>query len=266
MSRRLYYSIRMRASLDGRHISGAEGIYRADEIASIVRQYSERALRHQKGRAEEIRLAVDRLQETPRRISSLPMCTLNTKNPKDALRSAEAILSAVGISERAVDEAFRTLSSGITMRGAMLMNLDGVRLEPDLFRGVRVTRMGLTKAASSDLSRKLSRLGLNNDTVKEALVLASKVHSYRMVLGEICISDDPGYTTGYVAGRSFGYVRLPRIKKRGTQCGGRAFFITGGEVAELIKYLQSTPVLISSIKPCSGVVTLREILEGKTRR
>jgi 6-carboxyhexanoate--CoA ligase len=87
-----------------------------------------------------------------------------------------------------------------------------------------------------------------------------------MVLGELCISDDPNYTTGYVATRTHGYIRLPRIKKRGVPFGGRAFFITGGEVKDLIKYLQITPVLISDIKLCDGVVTLKEILQSKTHR
>jgi len=141
-----------------------------------------------------------------------------------------------------------------------------VRLEPDLLRGVRVTRMGMTRNASADLVKKLGKLGLNNNTVKEALVLASKVHRSRMVLGELCISDDPNYTTGYIATRSHGYIRLPRIKKRGVSYGGRAFFITGGEVKDLIRYFQRTPVLIDEIKPCEGVVPLKEILERKSRR
>jgi len=150
------------------------------------------------------------------------------------------------------------------MRGAMLMDIEGVRLEPDLLRGVRVTRMGITRNAEAVLSKQLAKLGLNNSTVKEALILASKVHKYPMVLGEICISDDPNYTTGYIASRAYGYIRLPNIKKRGTPYGGRAFFVTGGEVKELIKYLQMTPVLIDKIKPCVGRLTLKQLLERKS--
>jgi 6-carboxyhexanoate--CoA ligase len=182
------------------------------------------------------------------------------------MKASLKILTSVGITERAVEEAFRALNIGITMRGAMLMDIEGVRLEPDLLRGVRVTRMGIAKKASADLSRKLGRLGLNNNTVKEALILASKVHKSRMVLGELCISDDPNYTTGYIATRTHGYIRLPRIKKRGIPYGGRAFFITGGEVKDLIKYLQHTPVIINEINPCQGNTKLKEILERKSRR
>jgi hypothetical protein len=48
--------------------------------------------------------------------------------------------------------------------------------------------------------------------------------------------------------------------------GGRAFFITGGEVKDLIKYLQRTPVLIATIKPCTGTVKLDEVLARRSRR
>jgi 6-carboxyhexanoate--CoA ligase len=266
MARKKYYSLRMRAARNREHISGAEGIYFKDEIGSLVKEYTQRAIQHDKGRADEIRLTLEELKESPKKISSLPLCTINTRNADAAKKAALKVLASVGITERAIEEAFKSLNLGLTMRGAMLMDIEGVRLEPDLLRGVRVSRMGITKNASIDLSKKLGRLGLNNDTVKEALILASKVHRYRMVLGEICISDDPGYTTGYIATRSHGYIRLPRIKKRGIPYGGRAFFITGGEVKDLIRYLQQVPVLINEIKPCKGAVPLKEILERKSRR
>lgn len=269
MSGRRYYSIRMRASREGLHISGAEGIYDKNDVIEIVQKYFQRALPHEKGRADEIHITVEELKEKHRMISSLPLCTLNTKTPNTAKKNATEILTSVGISERAVEEVFKSINIGITMRGAMLMDIEGVRLEPDLLRGVRVTRMGITRKASATLSNKLSKLNLNPDTirtVKEALILASKIHQHPMVLGELCISDNPNYTTGYVATRNYGYIRIPHIKKRGTPYGGRALFITGGEVKELIKYLQKTPVLINKIRHCKGLLSSKEILERKSHR
>ena len=266
MSKYTYHSVRMRAGRNGVHSSGAEGIYDKNDIVNVVKEYTQRALTHEKGKADEIRLTIEELKEKPRKISSLPLCTLKSRNPEAVQKGVFKILSSIGITERAIDEAIKSLTLGITMRGAMLMDIEGVRLEPDLLRGVRVTRMGITKKAESILSRQLNKLGINNDTVKEALILASKVHKYPMVLGELCISDDPHYTTGYIASRAYGYIRLPHIKKRGIPYGGRAFFIRGGEVKELIKYLQMTPVLIDNIKPCEGVLTLKEILERKSHR
>ncbi len=84
-----------------------------------------------------------------------------------------------------------------------------------------------------------------------------------MVLGELCISDDPNYTTGYVATRTYGYVRLPRIKRRGKPYGGRAFFVTDGEVKELIKYLQEKPVMINEIDSCHGTLKLNDLLNSR---
>jgi 6-carboxyhexanoate--CoA ligase len=256
----------MRSVKGSAHVSGAEGIYEKSDVSNIVKEYTQRAMTHDKGRADKIHLAVEELKEIPKKISSLPLSTINTRNTEAAKKAAFKILLSVGIKERAIEEAFKALDVGITMRGAMVMDIEGVRLEPDLLRGVRVTRMGISKKVAADLSRKLGRLGLNNNTVKEALILASKVHKFRMVLGELCISDDPNYTTGYIATRTHGYIRLPRIKKRGVPYGGRAFFITGGEVKDLIKYLQHTPVLINDIKPCTGKIALRNVLERKSRR
>lgn len=266
MSRTRKYSVRMRASKQGLHISGAEGIHDKNNLEKVVQTYTQRALLHEKGSADEINIIVEELKEKILKISSLPLSTLNTRNPETVKKAVFKILTSIGITERAVEEAYKTLNIGITMRGAMLMDIDGVRLEPDLLRGVRVTRMGITKTAAATLSKKLSRIGLNNFAVKEALILASKAHTHPMLLGELCISDDPGYTTGYVVTRKYGYIRLPRIKKRGIPYGGRAFFITGGEVKELIKYLQKTPVMINNIKPCKGTISLNELLKRKSYR
>lgn len=266
MPGRRYYSIRMRASKAGHHISGAEGIYEKSDIVKRVQMYTERAMFHEKGMADEIDMIVEELKEKPLRAPTLPLCTLNTRNPETVKRAVFKILMSVGITERAIEEAYKSFYSGIIMRGAMLMDIEGVRLEPDLLRGVRVTRMGITKATAKLLSKRLGRIGLNNDTVKEALVLASKTHRHPMLLGELCISDDPSYTTGYVVTRKYGYIRLPRIKRVGSPFGGRSFFITGGEVKDLIKYLQKIPVLMNSVKPCRGVISLKELFARRSRR
>ncbi len=266
MPGRKYYSIRMRASKKGHHVSGAEGIYERSDISKRVQLYADRALFHEKGIADEISMIVEELKEKPLKAPTLPLCTLKTRNPDTVKKSVLKILTSVGITERAVEEAYKSFFSGIIMRGAMLMDIEGVRLEPDLLRGVRVTRMGITKGTAKNLSRMLSRIGLNNDTVKEALILASKAHRHPMLLGEICISDDPSYTTGYVVTRKYGYIRLPRIKKMGSPYGGRAFFITGGEVKDLIRYLQKTPVLINRVNACRGDISLKELLERKPHR
>ncbi|HDH53437.1 MAG TPA: 6-carboxyhexanoate--CoA ligase, partial [Nitrospirae bacterium] len=78
MSRLRYYSIRMRSAKSSVHVSGAEGIYDKNDIGNIVKEYTQRALIHEKGRADEIRLTVEELKEKPKKVFSLPLCTLNT--------------------------------------------------------------------------------------------------------------------------------------------------------------------------------------------
>jgi 6-carboxyhexanoate--CoA ligase len=148
------------------------------------------------------------------------------------------------------------------MRGATLITAEkGGRLEPDRQRGIRVSRHGITKPALKELSSKLSKYDINTDTVQEALILASKVSSCKHVIAELCVSDDPDYTTGYVASRDFGYVRIPHIKNKGSKSGGRAFFVKEGiDIGNVIEYLERMPVMISKVSSCKGTASIDGIL------
>jgi 6-carboxyhexanoate--CoA ligase len=140
----------------------------------------------------------------------------------------------------------RIVTGRAAMHGAALvLGESAVRAEPDRRRGVRVSRLGILGEEERRLSRRLARQGINTTTVKEALVLASKVASCPHVLAELCVSDDPDYTTGYVASKRFGYVRIPCIKKTGSSGGGRVFFIReGADVIRIVSYLERTPVIL----------------------
>jgi 6-carboxyhexanoate--CoA ligase len=249
----------MRASRNGRHISGAEGLFSAEDVDIVVSQYTKRAASHKKGRPDEIHITVEKLKEKPLTISSLPLCTLDTLNASSAREAARDILVSSGISEEAADKAFKLLVEGRDISGAFLVDLNGRMLMPRR-KSLRVSRIGITRTAASDLSRRLGRLGINNSTVKEALVLASKVQHHPGIIGEVCISDDPGYTTGYVSTASSGYVRLPHIKRKSDDHGGRVFFVKTDRVEDLMKYLMTRPVLINKISPCRGMTSLTTII------
>jgi len=268
------WSIRMRASKRvesskheaGRgkevHISGAEGLYEASEIQRTVKHSIERALTHPKGKADKITVTIEEIKRKPIEISSLPVSTLVCDTPAEAEHQILHILFPLGISKKAVDRAFTAIrNSG--MRGAIIITAQkGTRLEPDKQRGVRASRIGITKAASRNLSLKLSRHKINTDVVKEAVILASKVMAHRKIVAELCVSDDPDYTTGYVASKQYGYVRIPHIKKRGSRHGGRAFFIQESADAEsIIHYLEETPVMVVNASACKGILSIDEILD-----
>jgi len=250
------YSVRMRASRAGKHISGAEGIYTESAARRIVAQYTERALSHSLGKPDSILVTVEELNRKPREISALRVAALRNETPRLGRGLADRILSSCGIGAQGSGTAWAFLGRRHALRGGILLNTDGVRMDPNLERGVRVSRMGISAATGRALSDLLSGYGWDNQTVSEAVILASKVHAHPDIVAELCISDDPDYTTGYVASRQFGYVRIPHLKKAGSRRGGRVFFIQGGaDIREVLEYLEREPVLVTTLSGCLGVVS-----------
>jgi 6-carboxyhexanoate--CoA ligase len=243
------------------HISGAEGIYRKPEIQKIVKQYIERALNHPRGKADKIVITIEEIREKPKKIPALPIVTVENSSPIEGEKIARKLLQSDRISRIAVDRAFELIKKD-GMRGAAIITAEkGKRLEPDNDRGIRVSRLGITNLVLKELSTWLTKEGINNETVKDALILASKVLSCDHVVAELCVSDDPNYTTGYVASKDLGYIRIPHIKRNGSKSGGRAFFVKEGtDIRDIIEYLEKRPVIIGKVSLCRGVVSFDEIL------
>ena len=243
------------------HISGAEGIYKAPEIQGIVKKYIKRALKHPKGKTDKIVITIEAVKQRPKTISALPIVTVSCNGVSEGREISIALLQSLGISKSAINIAFKLIRKG-SMRGAAIITSEkGNRLESDRERGVRASRLGINKSALKVLSLRLSRHGINTDTVKEALILASKVASFRDVVAELCVSDDPDYSTGYIASREYGYVRIPHIKRQVSRSGGRAFFVKEGiNIEEMTRYLERMPVIIGKAGLCKGIMSLDEIL------
>lgn len=252
----------MRASQSGTHISGAETITTPQEIETILRSYTKRALLHERGEPDQITISIEKLTETPLRIKALNVFTLKTRTHEESLKHINTILSVLGISEPAIKTALSVVYSDHAMRGAAIVEQkSGKRLEPDPERGIRVSRLGIDCVIKNELLEKIKALGLNPTVVSEAITLASKVASAPEVVAELCVSDDPCYTTGYIGSKSFGYVRIPHIKPPGVPSGGRVFFVTTSTDTErLIKYLERVPVLISNIPDIHGIITIDELI------
>ena len=245
MSDRALYSVKMRASRGGTHISGAERIVAAkaapDAAAALVR----RAMAHPKGAPDSISLKV---LETSGilRIPALPVSTEVAATPEGGLAVAGELLRKAGISRAA--EIVAMLTNSRPMRGAMLVDADTlVRLEPDHERGVRATCMDAAGAQG-----RLPPTAKNH--YAEAIVLASKVAAAPGVVAEICISDDPNYVTGYVASSGIGYRRITCMKRHGDPHGGRIFICRGisSNPDETIRFLEETPVLVEGVTPLPG--------------
>lgn len=252
----------MRASLKGRHISGAEGIYPNEDIKKAADQYLRRALEHPKGVPDEVVITVDALKEKPIKITALPISTLRCRSHKEAKRYVMDILCAHGISDSAIDTALEVLS-GKTLRGASIVEPSGIRLEPDRDRGVRVSRIGIERDTEGALLRGLKKFKISTTTVKEAVILASKVALLDEIIAELCVSDDPDYTTGYIASKKIGYLRIPYIKRYGSKKGGRVFFVKENlDIKKAIDFLEKKPAIVSSLGNIKGDISIDEIISG----
>ncbi|MBK4152673.1 6-carboxyhexanoate--CoA ligase [Corynebacterium macginleyi] len=230
-----YFSLRMRADSSGQHISGAERIVRSHEVPTVCAALSERAMTHPKGMAENIFITVEALDESDiLRVSSVGVQEESVQRPSQAREIIEELLHPMTAhSQIVIEETFTARN----MRGAMLIAADtGARCEPDVQRGVRVSHMDAHNAKDADFAGK--------DAAREAIVLASKVAAHSDVLAEVCVSDDPAYTTGYVCIGDT-YHRLPHIKEPGSDEGARAFIIKpGADIEALIDYLENRAVLV----------------------
>jgi 6-carboxyhexanoate--CoA ligase len=264
------YSIRMRASAGNQHISGAERIVSSGKVDDIVKSLVARA-REKKSPPDKIVLTIERLGGIPiRTLSALDLVTVNTPDMTAGRSVASRILRSLGVSEKSVTAAFNYLGSGATtyggnMRGAMIIDSQqGERLEPDQERGVRASRFDWTDEALDTIIRKLAAIGLTHFRTQEALALATKVAHAPGMIAELCWSDEPDYTAGYVASRSIGYVRFPILKLRGDPRGGRVFFVDRNTLDRVafIHYLQLEPVLITNCGKCSNPVEPEQYLTG----
>lgn len=240
----IMYSIKMRASERKNHISGAEKIVPEENICSVTDTLMERGMHHAKGNADFIHIKIEKIRdEEIQYLDALPVSTMEADDYRESEDIIADFLADIGLNGRVADvmELFRQTYA---MRGAMLLDIGSLkRLEPDPERGIRVTYM--------DKERKNERISSEKDHYMEAIVLATKVAHAPGIVGEICISDDPDYVTGYICSRKKGYVRITRMKEVGSPLGGRIFFYSSreGNVAETIKYLEKQKVIVRNITP-----------------
>ena len=220
----------------------------ASDIMRTMTELEHRAWTHSNGRPDDVVVSVHRVDEDE--ITHIPALTRETRHTQtvdDAHRAITEILRDAGIptAEHALN--VRTRIRG--MRGAMLLDADtGERRDTKDIRGVRVTALENDMPTGADAAAERSSSAAAKPYYCEALTLASKVQYHPAVCAELCISDDPDYTTGYVStpGR---YVRIENIKPADSPQGGRVFLVRGtdDEIADCIDYLENTAVIVHGI-------------------
>ncbi len=257
------FSVRMRASRGGMHISGAERIVPDGEIEAVTASLLRRAMTHENGRPEEIKITVESLAgKEILRLRPLRVINFSPSPQPSSLKGEGEItshavavseLARAGVSENAARGAIEKILSGASpaggnMRGAMLVDAaTGERLEPDMERGIRARAVDWE--AEKYIATAEKRLNCLTPHFREALALATKAANAPGAVAELCISDDPRYTTGYVASGTFGYCRIASMKQSGCRFGGRAFFMRREylDIDKYMKYMRETPALISGM-------------------
>lgn len=238
------YSLKMRASRQGEHVSGAEKIIEQKDIKSHADSLIMRGLHHAKGQADFINIKIEAVSGSGiLYLDALPVKKMDVRNAVEGRAEIMRFLRRLGMEQP--ERIMELFEETYTMRGAMLLDVHSLeRLEPDKERGIRATFM--------DMERRTGDTGKPEDKKNhfmEALVLATKVANAPGIIGEICISDDPDYVTGYVACKQEGYVRITRMKEQGSPLGGRIFLYDGdkSDVQKTIGFLEKQHVLVRNI-------------------
>lgn len=232
------FSVKMRASAGERHISGAERIVAAHDIASIVQAMTTRALGHPNGRPDAVNISLTALADTDiTRVPCLPLHRTGNTTPATADNFIRRLLTDLDVraDHEVLLEKLRTVTG---LRGAMLIDaMTGENLEPNRERGVRVSTM----------DHAIPQLSPEKQHRAEAMALASKVAAHPHILAELCISDDIDFTIGYAADATHFY-SLPNIKQAGEAIGTRIFIYNGprdeATIAETIDWLENAPVVV----------------------
>ena len=241
------YSLKMRASknVNGAsvHISGAEKIVYASDVKSFSDSLIMRGLNHERGQADFLNLKITELKdEDILYLDALKVETVEVKDWKEGHEEIKKFLLEIGIENP--EKIMGFISQTYAMRGAMLLDVENlVRLENDFLRGIRATNMDQERKAGEQLP-------CRKNHYEEAIVLATKVANCPGILGEICISDDPDYVTGYVSSIKTGYRRITKMKEMGSPNGGRIFLFRGNrlEAEKAIDFLQNQPVIVRKLK------------------
>lgn len=239
------YSIKMRASRENAHISGAEKLIREQDLEACCMRLLHRAMKHSKGKPDMINLKIEEIDEKELMVlKALPVTVIETSSKEEGMEAVRRCLEKLSLPH--IEEILSIWKESCEMRGAILLDADTLqRLEPDKERGVRATYMDVDTE-----EQELHKACAEKNHFNEALVLATKVANHPNIAAELCISDDPDYVTGYVASKELGYMRITTLKNMGSPKGGRIFVFRGNhedELKDCIHYLQQQKVLVHSI-------------------
>lgn len=242
----------MRIHQEGAHLSGAEELVPAQELDHVLSSFSKRLLPHAFNTLTHPPQQIVTIDPVPKeaiqRKSLLPVQFLESPSCEESAKGLHELLECLlpeGQAESVLDIFRKEIMETPPRHGALLVTSRGRPFLEAGTTGIRTTHLGCDPSLRKALEENLDHfLAKPNHRFIDALVLASKVLASESVLLEICVSDDPSYTTGYMASRLFGYVRIPHMKKPGIPKGGRLYVVSPTvHLPTLLRELRETPVL-----------------------
>ena len=237
----------MRASRKGKHVSGQERIVKGNELERVILELHRRP----KDEWDFQTLKVEKLKEPPEILErALPIkeyrfsCVPLTWNFVVGL-----LESSLGIKREITKPLFAKLLGGLSpkggnLKGALLVDLrTGEILNPIPEKGIRTILFDWLDR--DRIKEELLKRGYTLRTL-DALALATK-NIFCGVEAEVCLSDDPSYTVGYVATQKEGYIRLSPVKEKGNPFGGRIYFLKKENLNKTLECLRKKAILIKEL-------------------
>ena len=273
------FSIRMRAFSGEKHLSGGEDLVGRSALAERMLALTNQGLDSTKNpdcAPPSLNIRVEPVDMSSLISGTLlPVHCLDSSSRQETVAFVEAALERVGRRE-ALDPSplwdhFLRLLEGPEegLSGVSFLFPDGNRWIPKE-RGVRVTHFGILPSLRQSLLQEANHhpAGSGRRFI-DALQIASKIQTFSSALIEVCVSDNPEYTTGYMAVRDVGYLRLPHIKTAGNTSGGRLVLLSknldGKDRDDLVSFLSRTPILFTGrsplFSPSSGSALLEKLLQ-----
>jgi len=243
----MFYSVRMRASLKGKHISGQERIVKKEDLEKVLIEL----YRRPKEDWDFLNLKVEKLTSPPEVIDkALPVRSFSFPDIKTSWDFVVKLLNTHhGIEENLVRQLLRRLTTGLNpkggnLRGALIVDPQtGKVLNENPEKGIRTILFDWEDR--NRIRETLLNRGYTERTL-DALALATKnIHCGVEV--ELCISDDPNYVTGYVASEKLGYTRITPIKQDNSPFGGRIYFVSEKKLSHVVECLRKKAVLIRDV-------------------
>lgn len=252
------FSVKMRASKAGKHISGTEHLVFEQDVEDSVQRSVSRAIHHSRGFPDEINIKLE-LIDQPEIICipSLPLITVSSADEA----TGKAIIEKILINKIPEITRFDFLEKYLYaecpyIKGAKFFDINNIEyIHSHQEEDVRVTNLDLSVSVVNGLKEKIEQYEPFNFKTADGLAIASKVCFCHGVLGEICLSDDPNYQGGYIAFPDIGYIRINKMKPYGSSTGGRIIIIDSSKTKFIAikNFLEKAITLISTVPSVSNV-------------